>query len=68
MPEPVAATVNEADWPAVTNCAEGCVVIVGPTDAAFTVNVTDVDVTELTEFVTTTAYVPAFALVVLAIV
>ena len=42
--------------------------IVGPTGAAFTVNVTDVDVTELTELVTTTANVPAFAFVVFAIV
>ena len=55
MPEPVAATENDADWPAVTDCAEGCVVMVGPTGAAFTVKVTAADVTELTALVTTTA-------------
>ena len=63
---PLATTVKVAVWPAVTVCAEGCVVIVGATGAEFTVKVACALVTLLTLLLTITSNLALLSALVVA--
>jgi hypothetical protein len=63
---PVAVTLKEAVWPAVTVWLAGCVVIEGATAAAFTVRVADALVAAPAELLTTTRNVEPLSDVVVA--
>jgi hypothetical protein len=63
---PVAVTLKEAVWPAVTVWLAGCVVIEGATAAAFTVRVADALVAVPAELLTTTRNVEPLSDVVVA--